>query len=63
MSFYKILLTFCDLYSIHHLPMCVIWSGSFLLIADISVVPKKDGFKGWAKMIFHDGWKCTSVLT
>ena len=29
MSFYKILLTFCDLYSIHHLPMCVIWPGSF----------------------------------
>ena len=37
--------------------MCI--SDFVITLRKVSNVHIIDGFKGWAKVILHDGWKCT----
>jgi hypothetical protein len=50
----QILLHFHYLYTVHDLPVYV----PPLSIRRVSYAMSIDGFKGWFKLIYKDGWKC-----
>lgn len=52
----QVLLHIHNLYTLHDLPVYAL----LLWIWEFSHARPTDGFKGWLKMIYNDGWKCMS---
>jgi hypothetical protein len=50
----QLLINFHDLYTLHDLQVYA----SPLWVRVFSHARPTDGFKGWLKVIYHDGWKC-----
>lgn len=57
----KLFLVIRHLYAVYDLSMYVSPLREIIFV-QLTIVSSTDGFKGWAKMVLRDGWKCTSII-